>query len=115
MTSADHRLAVYGSLGPGKPNHHHLAMIDGAWTTGTVRGHLQQQGWGAAMGFPGIVLDPDGPEVPVDLLTSADLPGHWARLDDFEGEGYQRVITPVRTADGDVEASVYALRPGRVT
>ena len=28
---ADHRLAVYGSLAPGRPNHHHVAALGGRW------------------------------------------------------------------------------------
>ena len=64
------RLATYGTLGPGKPNHHHLSMIDGNWSTGSVRGFLHEAGWGADLGFPAIVLDQTGPEVSVDVLES---------------------------------------------
>ena len=50
------RLFIYGSLAPNCPNHHIVAHIDGQWQSGTVEGHLVQQGWGAVMGFPGIVI-----------------------------------------------------------
>jgi gamma-glutamylcyclotransferase (GGCT)/AIG2-like uncharacterized protein YtfP len=36
---------------------------------------------------------------------------HWARLDDFEGPGYERILTTVQTADGPVEGYIYAHRP----
>ena len=83
------RLAVYGSLAPGRPNHHRLRGLSGRWIDGTVRGHLHQEGWGAELGYPGIVLDLDGPTVGVQLFESPDLPDHWTRLDEFEGSGYR--------------------------
>lgn len=106
MTS---RLASYGTLAPGRPNHHQMDGMAGAWTPGVVRGRLYPDGWGAALGYPGLVLDPEGAEVAVQVFISADLPAHWARLDDFEGAGYRRVTTTVRTADGDIEADIYVL------
>ena len=57
------RLAVYGSLAPGQPNHHHLADISGTWRDGWVEGVLYDCGWGAAQGFPGIRLERGGPRV----------------------------------------------------
>jgi gamma-glutamylcyclotransferase (GGCT)/AIG2-like uncharacterized protein YtfP len=105
-----HRLAAYGSLAPGCPNHHHVAGLGGRWFAGEVRGRLVAAGWGAGLGYPGLVLDQAGPAVAVQVLESADLPGHWSRLDDFEGPGYERVPTTVATAAGDVEAAIYVLR-----
>lgn len=102
------RLAVYGTLGPGKPNHRHVEMLRGTWTRGVVRGELRPEGWGAAQGYPGLVLGHGG-EVAVDLLLSDDLPDHWARLDAFEGDGYQRVVTTVSTGHGPIEACIYVL------
>lgn len=111
---AQRRLAVYGTLRPGGPNHHHMAGMRGTWTPGVVHGHLHESGWGAAMGYPGIVLDPQGPPVPVQLFDSSDLPQHWPRLDDFEGPGYERVTVTVRTGSGDLAAMIYALAPDAV-
>ncbi|WP_191061559.1 gamma-glutamylcyclotransferase family protein [Geminicoccus harenae] len=107
--AADEWLATYGSLAPGEVNHHQLAGLAGRWMGGTVRGRLMEAGWGAALGFPGLVLDPDGQEVPVHLFHSPELPGHWPRLDAFEGNGYRRVVAQVDTADGPVEAWIYVL------
>lgn len=108
---ADRRLAVYGSLAPGRPNDHVLAPLTGTWTTGTVRGHLRAEGWGSELGYPGIALHPDGPDVTVEVLASDDLPDWWERLDDFEGPGYRRVVVEVTTDDGLLTASIYELAP----
>ena len=104
-----YRFAVYGTLAPGEPNHHQLSGLAGRWIEGTVRGQLIQEGWGAELGYPGIVLAVDGPTVRVQLFDSPDLPDHWARLDEFEGSGYQRTVTKVKTAEGDLSASIYVL------
>ena len=104
----DHRLATYGSLRPGECNHHELAGLSGAWQPGTVAGRLIQKGWGADLGYPAIILDQTGGAVPVQLFVSPDLPAHWARLDAFEGDGYRRVPVTVMTAQGPVEAWIYA-------
>lgn len=105
------RLFIYGTLAPGRPNEHVLADVPGEWTPATIRGELVQQGWGAAAGFPGIIVDEHGPEVHGFLFTSEQLGEHWERLDDFEGEGYQRIVATVRLRDGTaVDAHVYALR-----
>jgi len=103
------RLAVYGSLAPGQANHHQLAGLQGSWSSGTVRGRLLPPGWGAALGYPGLMLDPAADEIAVQILTSDDLPRHWARLDDFEGEGYRRTIVMVMTAQGEIPACLYVL------
>jgi gamma-glutamylcyclotransferase (GGCT)/AIG2-like uncharacterized protein YtfP len=107
--TADTRLAVYGTLAPGRVNHHQLADLKGRWQRGTVQGKLTDAGWGAALGFPGLVLDPSGPPVEVYLFESLDLQDHWSRLDEFEGAGYRRVVTPVRLADGELSAHIYVL------
>ncbi len=106
---AKHRLATYGTLAPGRPNAHQLAELDGAWRTGTVLGRLVDAGWGAEIGFPGLVLDAAGGRVEVHLFESIDLPSHWQRLDAFEGPPYRRVETVVDTEDGSVNAFIYAI------
>ena len=110
--AADTRLAVYGTLAPGRVNHHQISALAGRWQRGTVRGELFSCGWGAVLGFPGLILDPLGPLVTVDLFESAELPDHWDRLDDFEGSGYRRVVTTVKTEAGDRSACIYVLAEG---
>jgi gamma-glutamylcyclotransferase (GGCT)/AIG2-like uncharacterized protein YtfP len=108
--AADTRLATYGTLAPGRVNHHRLAGLNGQWRQGTVRGRLTDAGWGAALGYPGLVLDPSGPVVEVHLFESADLPDHWPHLDEFEGAGYRRVVAQVLTPDGgELDAWIYVI------
>ncbi len=92
-------LAVYGSLMPGKENHHVMDGIHGNWLAGVVKGYFQDNGWGAGLGYPSMVWDPEGEEIPVQVLVSADLPDHWHRLDHFEGEDYHRILIPVYRGD----------------
>ena len=114
-TSADDRLAVYGSLAPGKSNQHVLARYTGTWTPGRVRGDLVNAGWGAAGGFPGLIPREDGPWVAVQVFESPALRDAWPELDDFEGDQYRRTIVPVYSAEHDTrvmfEANIYALAP----
>lgn len=76
-----------------------------------MRGWLVDSGWGSALGYPGLRPDPAAPEVAVQVFSSDDLPAHWARLDAFEGEAYERVVIEVATADGPLSAQLYALMP----
>jgi gamma-glutamylcyclotransferase (GGCT)/AIG2-like uncharacterized protein YtfP len=103
----NHCLATYGTLAPGKPNHHRLAHLDGRWTTGTLRGHFVETGWGVDLGFPALKLDPDGEPIDVHLLISDLLPEQWDWLDAFEGAEYRRSEVLVETADGPVPAWIY--------
>jgi gamma-glutamylcyclotransferase (GGCT)/AIG2-like uncharacterized protein YtfP len=109
-TEALYRLVAYGTLAPGRPNHHQLDGLDGRWLTGQIYGRLLDAGWGAGLGYPALILDPDGPAISVHVFDSRDLPDHWSRLDDFEGPGYERVVATVSTPEGDLNASIYVLR-----
>lgn len=104
----DQRLAVYGSLAPGRSNHHQLAGLAGHWRVGSVRGRLVAEGWAATEGYPALFLDPEGPVIEIQLFESADLPQHWQRLDDFEGPGYRRIAVAVAVGETTVEAWIYA-------
>lgn len=108
-SAAETRLAIYGSLAPGQANHEQLADLKGRWYRGTVQGKRIEGGWGNTLGFPGLILDLQGPAVDVFLFESSDLPDHWSRLDEFEGPGYRRVVTRVRTAEGDLSAYIYVV------
>ncbi|NET50329.1 MAG: gamma-glutamylcyclotransferase [Merismopedia sp. SIO2A8] len=109
------RLFVYGTLAPGRPNEHVLANVPGEWVPAIVVGTLRPEGWGTAVGYPGITLDNHGEEVEGFLFSSEHLPKHWSRLDEFEGEGYERVLTTVTLKDGMVtDAYIYELRTKRL-
>jgi gamma-glutamylcyclotransferase (GGCT)/AIG2-like uncharacterized protein YtfP len=104
------RLFVYGTLAPGRPNEHILVDVLGEWEPASVKGRLIPEGWGAAAGYPGIVLDENGTEVEGSVFSSQTLAEHWARLDEFEGPGYERVLTTAKLKDGTaVKACIYQL------
>jgi gamma-glutamylcyclotransferase (GGCT)/AIG2-like uncharacterized protein YtfP len=106
----EHRLAVYGTLAPGKVDHDRLAGLDGQWFDGNVRGRLREEGWGATIGFPGIAPDADGPEVAVRVFDSPDLSLHWERLDRLEGSASHRTVTTATVDGGPPPVCIYALR-----
>jgi len=105
------KLFVYGTLGPGRPNEHIMRNIGGTWEEASVIGILHQEGWGAAMGYPGITLDKEGDKVEGFLFSSDKISEHWSELDEFEGEAYERVLTTVELQNGTVvDAYIYTLK-----
>ncbi len=110
-SGAGRRLAVYGSLAPGKENHHVLSGLSGHWWHGYVRGTLYQEGWGAGMGYPALRLDPGAARIDVQVFESDELPGHWPSIDAFEGSEYCRVLALVASDDARAAvANLYAMR-----
>jgi gamma-glutamylcyclotransferase (GGCT)/AIG2-like uncharacterized protein YtfP len=107
--SALTRLTTYGTLAPGQANNGQLSGLKGTWRKGTVKGELVEEGWGAELGCPGLILKRSGQVVDVFVFESLDLPHHWSRLDTFEGTGYRRVVTQVQTEDGELDASIYVI------
>ena len=105
MTATDHsdtagpeiRLAAYGTLAPGRQNNGQLSNLSGRWLVGHVRGTLVEAGWGATLGYPGLILEPDGAPIQVFVFESRALVDHWERLDAFEGPGYRRIAVEVST------------------
>ena len=107
----EHRLATYGTLAPGRGNHHHVSDLAGRWFAGSVNGILYEEGWGSDQGCPGMVPSEHGELIAVHILEAADLPAHWDRLDAFEGDEYRRVVVPVKLDYGEMmNCSIYALR-----
>ena len=104
------RLFIYGTLGPGGPNEHIMTDIGGDWMPASVKGKLFEEGWGADMGYPGIV--PGGDQVVRGHVFNSDnLKKNWASLDEFEGDEYERVTIQAELEDGQiVDAYVYAIR-----
>jgi gamma-glutamylcyclotransferase (GGCT)/AIG2-like uncharacterized protein YtfP len=106
------RLFIYGSLQPGGPNENVLTAIGGEWEPAVVKGNLVERGWGASIGFPGIVVDESGNDVHGHVFSSSNLNAKWDYLDELEGEEYERVVTSVALRSGEkVQAHVYVLRP----
>src|SRR5947209_17350032 len=85
------RLATYGTLAPGRQNHGQLSDLSGRWLVGYVRGSLVEAGWGAKLGYPALILDPDGALIEVFVFESRALPDHWHRL-----VGAGEKLTPLR-------------------
>lgn len=104
-------LFVYGTLAPGRSNAHVLEGIAGTWQEASVQGFLMQQGWGAELGYPGLVLDSDGDNIEGFLFSSEQLDSHWQMIDDFEGSEYQRVSTTIKTKQQlEINAYVYVVK-----
>ena len=105
------QLFIYGSLQPGGPNEHLLTAVGGEWEPAVIKGTLVERGWGARLGYPGLVVDERGDEVHGHVFSSANLAEQWAWLDEFEGEEYERVVAPVTLQSGkQARAHVYVLR-----
>ncbi len=97
------RLASYGTLRPGYCNHHHVSSIQGAWIDGTIYGEVFERN-----NYPVFIWKLDGAAVPVQVLVSRDLPDSISKVDDFEGEGYRRIIVPVSMNGQVLACCVYA-------
>ncbi len=111
LAGPEGKLAVYGTLAPGEVNHSQITGIHGTWAEGFVRGELASTGWGAEHGFPALAWRPGGPRVAAQLFVAPSLESHWRRLDDFEGDGYRRILVPFEDDGGIVAvANLYADR-----
>lgn len=103
-------LFICGTLALGKPNEHLLQDIKGTWMKGSIKGELVQSGWGANLGFPGIVLDSNGDQVHGLIFCSEELELHRWKLDEFEGKEYQRILTPALLENAkSVDTYLYAI------
>ena len=103
-------LAIYGTLAPGKVNHHHIVDLGGTWRDAAVRGHLGRVPGGIHEGLSAMVVGTGEPLHPVKLLLCEALPAAWPRLDAFEGEEMQRHLVPLEGEDGITGvANIYAL------
>jgi gamma-glutamylcyclotransferase (GGCT)/AIG2-like uncharacterized protein YtfP len=91
----NHTLAVYGTLAPGRSNHHVVAPLGGEWTDGLIEGERIPVGWGAALGYPAFLPRTGGAVVAVQVLITPALPAAWPALDRFEGPEYRRILVPV--------------------
>lgn len=103
MKDTDHHtLIAYGSLMPGKSNHHLVDDIQGEWITGTIQGHVVNPHWEMHGGYPVLSLDRslEQTSVPVAILLAEDMNDWWDRLDYFEGDEYKRVMTKYQGYDG---------------
>jgi hypothetical protein len=107
---AEERIAVYGPFAPGEAKHYMLAPLRGAWTTGFVRGRLEQGPWSALLGAPGLRLEGGADRIAVHVLHAPMLEHAWRSLDVFRNAGFRRLLTPIEDGDGVAAvANVFAL------
>ncbi len=114
LRAASRRLAVYGSLAPGREHREVLAGLPGVWCEGFVRGAVRRIASGPDRGYPALTRGAGAPEVEVLLFESDALRGAWERVDAFEGAGYRRELVPVRTANGATVIAFAYVRAGSV-
>lgn len=95
-------LIIYGSLAPGESNHSVMEPVKGEWKKATIKGKLQEGGWGSSLGYNGfIAVNPEEAEtIYCYVLFSNDLPANWDYLDEFEGDGYTRITTEYELENG---------------
>jgi hypothetical protein len=100
---------------PDRAGDRHVLKVDGGlWFTadGSERRRLRPPA--DAPAGPEDPFRAENVEVRGFVFTSEDLGAHWTRLDEFEGEGYARVLTSVTLEDGSiVRAHVYELSESR--
>ncbi|UFH52409.1 gamma-glutamylcyclotransferase [Spirosoma sp. KNUC1025] len=105
-------IIIYGSLAPNRPNHSKIEHINGKWLKGIVKGTLVNEGWGAKMGYYAFKHShSDVPEI-IDayVLFSDKLVANWSYLDEFEGDGYKRLLAKFELETGEIGVgNIYAL------
>ncbi|RTL56091.1 MAG: gamma-glutamylcyclotransferase [Sphingobacteriales bacterium] len=105
-------IILYGTLAPGKPNHSKIEHIKGEWLKGIVKGKLVKEGWGAELGYYGFKHSNVDEQVNIEayILFSNELVDHWSYLDEFEGDGYQRILAKFELENGEVGVgNIYAI------
>jgi gamma-glutamylcyclotransferase (GGCT)/AIG2-like uncharacterized protein YtfP len=96
-----HHLVVYGTLAPGRANHHIVEHIVGTWRDDVyVEGEFVNSGWAIKFGYPVIQWKPGGSRIQSHLLVSEMLPLYWPDLDHFEGPEYCRILVPIFNEQG---------------
>jgi gamma-glutamylcyclotransferase (GGCT)/AIG2-like uncharacterized protein YtfP len=97
-----HRLAVYGTLAPGEPNHSVLSDLSGTWQEGLVQGNLTDQD-----GLRSFRWTLGAEKTKVNVFSSNDLESSFPKLDRFEEKRYHRILVPVETPLGILIANIY--------
>ncbi len=113
MYEPEKKIIIYGSLAPDRINHNKVEHIAGQWCKGIIRGQLEKIGWGADLGYWGYKKTNSENDKVIDafILFSDELSTHYAALDDFEGEEYERVLAIFELDTGEIGVgNVYALK-----
>lgn len=105
-------IIIYGTLAPNRPNHSKIEHIKGKWLKGIVKGKLVKEGWGAELGYYGFKhshLD-EQENIEAYILFSEELVDNWSYLDEFEGDGYKRILAKFELENGEVGVgNIYAI------
>lgn len=105
-------LIIYGTLAPNRPNHSKIEHIKGQWLKGIVKGKLVKEGWGAELGYYGFKHSPIDEQENIEayILFSDELVDNWSYLDEFEGDGYKRILAKFELENGEVGVgNIYAI------
>ena len=105
-------IIIYGTLAPNRPNHSKIEHINGKWIKGVVKGKLVKEGWGAALGYLGFKHSSIEEQANIEayILFSDELVDNWTYLDEFEGDGYRRILAKFELDNGEVGVgNIYAI------
>ena len=108
-------LIIYGTLAPNRPNFSVVEHIKGKWVKGVVRGRLENQGWGAELGYYGFKQNSQDEQADIEafVLFSVELVENWKMLDEFEGDGYRRILAKFELENGATGVGyIYAINEG---
>jgi gamma-glutamylcyclotransferase (GGCT)/AIG2-like uncharacterized protein YtfP len=110
-------IIIYGTLAPNRPNHSKIEHINGKWIKGVVKGKLVKEGWGAELGYYGFKHSSIDEEENIEafILFSDELVNNWTYLDEFEGDGYRRILAKFELENGEVGVgNIYAINDTNV-
>jgi gamma-glutamylcyclotransferase (GGCT)/AIG2-like uncharacterized protein YtfP len=105
-------IIIYGTLAPNRPNHSKIEHINGKWIKGVVKGKLVKEGWGAELGYYGFKHSSIDVQENIEafILFSDELVNNWTYLDEFEGDGYRRILAKFELENGEVGVgNIYAI------
>jgi gamma-glutamylcyclotransferase (GGCT)/AIG2-like uncharacterized protein YtfP len=105
-------IIIYGTLAPNRPNHSKIEHINGKWIKGVVKGKLVKEGWGAEMGYYGFKHSSIDEQENIEafMLFSDELVNNWKYLDEFEGDGYRRILAKFELENGEIGVgNIYAI------
>ena len=105
-------IIIYGTLAPNRPNHSKIEHINGKWIKGVVKGKLVKEGWGAELGYYGFKHSSIDEQENIEafILFSDELADNWTYLDEFEGDGYRRILAKFELENGEVGVgNIYAI------
>ena len=104
--NAECRLVTYGTLGPGRPNHHQLDGLDGRWLKDTSTGCSSTPAGARALATQHWSFKPTVRQSMSRFSSqpTCQITGHASTTSRATD---QRVVTTVRTPTGEMDAFIY--------